>query len=109
MAVVVVVFALVVVVVAGTVVVVPASVVVVVPARVVVVVTAPTVVVVVFTLAMIEEDIAFTVVCDGGAGVTPLGSKAKVTRRYCANLIEPGLVVMTGLVWESDVQYAYST
>ena len=71
-----VVVALVVVVVVGTVVVVVE------PASVVVVVAVLAVVVVVFTLEMIDADIAFTVVWDGGAGVTPLGSKAKVTRRY---------------------------
>ena len=70
----------------------------------VVVVAVLAVVVVVFTLAMIEADISFTDVCVGGAGVTPLGSKAKVTRKYWANFIEPGLVVMTGVVCESEVQ-----
>jgi hypothetical protein len=78
--------------------------------RLVVVVVAGTVVVVVaVALEMINADISSTVVCDGGAGVTPLGSKAKVTRRYCPNLIEPGLVVMVGVVCESELQYAYST
>jgi hypothetical protein len=97
LAVVVVVLAIVVVVVGNVVVVVRLG-------TVVVVVAVLAVVVVVFALAMIEEDIWFTVVWDGAAGVTPLGSKASVTRRYCANLIEPGFVVIVGFTWESEVQ-----
>ena len=75
----------------AVVVVVVGTVVVVVPAMVVVVVAVPAVVVVVFTLEMIDADISFTVVWDGAAGVTPLGSKAIVTRRYWANLMVLGI------------------
>src|ERR1035438_4576820 len=52
---------------------------------------------------------ALTVVVLGGAGVAPLGSKAIVKRRYCANLIDEGLVVILGVFWVNEVQYAYST
>ena len=48
--------------------------------------------------------IASTVALDGGWGVTPLGSKAMVMRRYWLNLIVAGLVVIFGLVWPNDVQ-----
>ena len=93
-----------VVVVVALVLVVVGTVVVVVPAIVVVVVAVLAVVVVVLTLEIIEADISFTVVWDGAVGVTPFGSNARVTRKYCANLMVPGFVVMVGVFWDSDVQ-----
>src|SRR5665213_3441855 len=74
----------------------PFDVVVVVLFVVVVVVGAiPAVVVVVGVIA--EANIASTVVADGGVGVTPVGSKAIVTRRSLTNLIVAGLVVSVGV------------
>ena len=48
--------------------------------------------------------IAVTVDLEGGAGVTPLGRKAMVTRMYCENLIVLGSVVTVGFVWASEDQ-----
>ena len=42
--------------------------------------------------------IASTVAVAGGFGVTPVGSKAIVTRRFFVNLIEAGSVVSVGFV-----------
>jgi hypothetical protein len=50
--------------------------------------------------------ISSTVVCDGGFGVTPVGSKAITTRAYSLNLIDAEFVVTTGFVVLSDDQYA---
>ena len=47
---------------------------------------------------------ALTVVVLGATGVTPLGTKAIVTRMSWANLIEDGLVVNVGFFWLKDVQ-----
>jgi hypothetical protein len=44
------------------------------------------------------------VVLDGGAGVTPAGSKAIVRRRYLLNLIDAGFVVILGLACPNDLQ-----
>ena len=48
--------------------------------------------------------IAVTVDLDGAGGVTPLGRKAMVTRRYWENLIVLGSVVTVGFFWASDDQ-----
>jgi hypothetical protein len=78
------------------VVVVVGEVVVVVPEVVVVVVA--TVVVVVAVVPSLT--ISSTVAVLGALGVTPVGSKAMVTRMYSLNLIAAGFVVILGFVWE---------
>jgi hypothetical protein len=70
----------------------PATVVVVTGANVVVVTVVPD-----FTMAS-------TVAALGAVGVTPVGSKAIVTRMYSLNLIAVDSVVMVGFVWEIDDQ-----
>lgn len=69
---------------------------------VVVVVTGANVVVVDGVTAVCT--IAVTVDFDGAGGVTPLGRKAIVTRRYCENLIVLGSVVTVGFFWASEDQ-----
>ena len=63
-------------------------------------VVTPTVVVGLCTAA----NMALTVDCWGALGVTPWGSNAMVTRRYWANLIDDGLVVMMGFFCPNVVQ-----
>ena len=74
-----------------------------------VVVAVPTVVVVTAVVVVVallawSDTMVFTVVVLGGSGVTPLGTKAIVTRISCANLMDEGLVVTVGFVWLKDVQ-----
>ena len=70
------------------------------PATVVVVTGA----VVVVVTAEPAFTIASTVAVLGELGVTPVGSKAIVTRMYSLNLIEVESVVMVGFFWEIDDQ-----
>ena len=69
-----------------------------------VVVVSGTVVVVVVVGVTAVFTIASTVTFEGGGGVTPLGKKAIVTRRYCENLIVLGSVVIVGVFCAIVVQ-----
>jgi hypothetical protein len=78
---------------------------------VVVVVVAPATVVVVTGAAVVvvvTADPAFTIASTvvelGALGVTPVGSKAIVTRMYSLNLIAVDSVVIVGFFWEIDDQ-----
>jgi len=55
-------------------------------------------VVVVVVGVVAASTISSTVFGAGGFGVTPVGSKAIVTRRFFVNLIEAGSVVSVGFV-----------
>jgi hypothetical protein len=79
-----------------------AEVVVVVPALVVVVVAVFVEVAAVVVVVAVEPafTMASTVAVLGAVGVTPVGSKAMVTRMYSPNLIAAGFVVILGFVWE---------
>jgi hypothetical protein len=68
---------------------------------VVVVVAVVAAVVVVVDAVVALSTISSTLFAEGAAGVTPFGSKARVTRRSTANLIFAGLVVRVGVFWAS--------
>jgi hypothetical protein len=69
---------------------------------VVVVVAVGAVVVVVGVVA--SSTISCSLFSDGAEGVTPVGSKARVTRRSLVNLILAGFVVNVGFSWPKVVQ-----
>jgi hypothetical protein len=65
-------------------------------------------VVVVATVVVVDvmaaANMASTVVVVGAEGVTPVGSKAIVTRRSLTNLTLAGFVVIVGFFWANVVQ-----